>query len=201
MDLLNWPAEEVQPSLRAQQYRRRGALELLDKFGHAFPEVTYELFWESPTINAQAWKLGSARYVRVYGGLVRHSTVTKYGLAVMLAHETGHHLGGLPRDPAMPWMTWQGMADYWAASTGMPQVWGTRARDMTLRGASEIVKLHRLLAAQFDDDGPDLSPDCRYSILRSGALGQEMPICAQNALSKILRRDDGLRDDNHGLEG
>src|SRR5712692_3104349 len=59
MSFLDWLAEEVLPSRRVQQQRRRVVLDLLDKFGRAFPEVTYELLWESPTINAQAWRLGS----------------------------------------------------------------------------------------------------------------------------------------------
>ena len=193
MSFLDWPAEEVLPSRRVQQQRRRVVLDLLDRFGRAFPEITYELLWESSTINAQAWRLGSTRYVRVYGGLVRHQAVTKYGLALMLAHETGHHLGGLPRDPAMPWLTWQGQADYWAARTAMPMIWGPRACGATLRAAREIVELHKMLENQFEEDEPELSPDCRYRILRSGALGQDMPSCALEAFALISH-------DSHGLD-
>src|SRR4051794_1147550 len=115
MSLLNWPAETVLPSRRAQQHRRRVVSGLLHRFGCEFSEITYELHWGSPSVNAQAWRFGSARFVRVYGGLVRHPAISKYGLALILAHETGHHLGGFPSDPAMPWLTWQGQADYWAA--------------------------------------------------------------------------------------
>ena len=185
MSFLNWPTEEVPPSARAQQRRRRVVAGLLDKFGREFPEITYELLWESSSVNAQAWRLGSARYVRVYGGLVRHKAITKYGLALMLAHETGHDPGGLPRDPAMPWLTWQGQADYWAASVAMPRVWGPRACGATIRAAREIVELHRMLEGQQRMYEPDLSPDCRYSILCSGALGQEMPRCAMEAFAAI----------------
>jgi hypothetical protein len=185
MSFLNWPTEEELPSRRSQQHRRRLLSDLFKKFHRAFPEVTYELFWESPTINAQAWRLGSARFVRVYGGLVRHPAITKYGLALMLAHETGHHLGGPPCDPAMPWLSWQGQADYWAARIAMPEIWGPRAHEATLRAAQEIVELHRLLASQLEDDEPDLSLDCRYCILRSGALGQGMPSCALEAFASI----------------
>ena len=39
MSFLDWPAEEVLPSGRVQQQRRRVVLDLLDKFGRAFPEV------------------------------------------------------------------------------------------------------------------------------------------------------------------
>jgi hypothetical protein len=185
MSFLNFPTEQALPNRRIQQRRRRVVLDLLDKFGRAFPEITYELLWESPTVNAQAWRLGSARYVRVYGGLVRNRALTKYGLALMLAHETGHHLGGPPCDPAMPWLSWQGQADYWAARTAMPKIWGPRARTMTLRAAREILELHRTLSSQLEEDEPDLSPNCRYSILHSGALGLDMPKCALEAFALI----------------
>jgi hypothetical protein len=162
-----------------QRRRRRVLMDLFDKFGQAFPEITYELFWESATINAQAWRLGSARYVRVYGGLVRHRRITKYGLALMLAHETGHHLGGLPRDPNMTWMTWQGQADYWAARTAMPLVFGSKAREITLRGARELFILHQSFGRQMDGDEPDLSASCRDLIFRAGVWNREMPCCAK----------------------
>jgi hypothetical protein len=183
MSFLDWPAEEVLPSPRSQQRRRRVVLDLLMKFRAGFPQITYELLWESPTVNAQAWRFGSSQFVRIYGGLVRHRAITRYGLAVTLAHETGHHLGGAPRDPAMPWMTWQGQADYWAATKGMPKIWGAYSRAATLRGARELLELHRALAAQSDDYETDLSPDCRYRILRSGAFGQPIPKCALDAFA------------------
>ena len=192
MSFLNWPAEEALPSRRIQRQRRRLILDLLERFGREFPEITYELLWESPLVNAQAWRFGSARYVRVYGGLARHPAITKYGLVFMLAHETGHHLGGPPRDPAMPWMTWQGQADYWAASVAMPRIYGPRARGATFRAAREIVALHRMSASELEDDEPDLSPECRYCILRSGALGQGIPSCALEAFALIS-------DDSRGL--
>jgi len=186
MSFLDWPAEEVLPSRRAQQHRRRVVSELFKRFHQAFPEVTYELLWESPTVNAQAWRLGSARYVRVYGGLVRHRAISKYGLALMLAHETGHHLGGLPRDPDLRWPTWQGQADYWAASEGMPKVFGRHARRLTLRGAKEIIELHR----DFSGDEADVTPDERLAIFRAGARGEIVPTCLQAAFERMMMDQD-----------
>jgi hypothetical protein len=183
MSFLSGSVEQNLLSRRSLQRRKRITLNLLRQFGEAFPEITYELYWESLSVNAQAWRLGSDRYVRVYGGLVRHKAITKYGLALMLAHETGHHLGGPPCDPAMPWLTWQGQADYWAARIGMPKIWGPGASGATLRAAREIMELHRLLANR--DDEPDLSPACRYCIWYSGAHGKDMPSCALEALASI----------------
>jgi hypothetical protein len=185
MNFFNWPEEKVLPSRRVQQQRQRGALELLDKFGRAFPEITYELLWTSGTINSQAWRLGSARYVRVYGGLVRHPEITRPGLALMLAHETGHHLGGPPYDPDMPWISWQGQADYWAASVGMKKVFGLRARNMTLQGAGQICRLHRYFVGSAEDE-PDLPSECRHRIFIAGASARAMPDCAQNSLRELL---------------
>jgi hypothetical protein len=181
MSFFNWPAEEALPSRRAQQHRRRVVLDLLDKFGRQFPEITYELLWESGTINSQAWRLGSARYVRVYGGLVRHPKMTRPGLALMLAHETGHHLGGPPEDPHMPWISWQGQADYWAASVGMKEVFGLHARNMTVRGARQICELQKA----FSGDEPDLSSECRHKTFIAGASASAMPDCTQKAFEKF----------------
>ena len=194
MSFLHWPTEDALPSPRAQQHRRRVVTELFKKFSQAFPQVTYELLWESPTINAQAWRLGSARYVRVYGGLVRHRAISKFGLALMLAHETGHHLGGSPRDPAMPWLTWQGQADYWAASVGMPQIWGEHARMATLKAARELLELHEMFERQLEDDEPDLTAECRYRIWCAGALGEGMPECAMAEFASISDNECRLEE-------
>jgi hypothetical protein len=188
MSFLNWPAEKSALTLRQRQTRHRMMLGLLESFGGAFPSITYELLWESSSINAQAWRLGPTRYVRVYGGLARHPAMKRSGLALMLAHETGHHLGGLPSDPAMPLMTWQGQADFWAASVGMPTVWGPRARSMTFRGAGQILALHLSFESDADCDEPDLSPECRQEIFRAGASGEQLPASAQEAYAVLSWR-------------
>ena len=65
MSFLAWPTEAISPDRRFRQRRERLILDLLDKFARSFPEVAYELIWESPTINAQAWRYRSVQYVRV----------------------------------------------------------------------------------------------------------------------------------------
>lgn len=180
MSLLNWPTERQQgDETPRSRWRKRVAKDLLELFSEAFPDIRYDLVWQSPTVNAQAWRVGSLRHVTVYGGLVRHSAMMRHGLALMIAHETGHHLGGLPRDPDMRWMTWQGQADYWAARTAMPLVFGARARDMTLRGARQIMKLHEDLIPLLQNDEADMSAQCRYLIFCAGAFGFEIPACAK----------------------
>lgn len=64
MSFLNWPAEKVLSSRRAQQRRRRVVSALLNKFGSEFPEITYELLWQSFFVNAH---LAQMQFLRLLG--------------------------------------------------------------------------------------------------------------------------------------
>lgn len=189
MSFLNWPIEQQDFNRKSWRHRKYVATDLLKHFQRAFPSVTYNLLWSSPTINAQAWISGVAKNVTIYGGLARHPGLTRSGLALAIAHETGHHLGGCPLDPEIRWMTWQGQADYWAARTGIPRVFGSRAFNMTLRGARQVLELHRYLSTLMDGDEPDLSDECRYHIFLAGASNAEIPSCAKIEFRKCFNRD------------
>ena len=178
MTLFDGPVEPITSNVN-QHVRNRMALSLLSQFSGAFPTISYNLVWPSRSINAQAWRMGSNRYVSVYGGLVRHPRINRAVLALAVAHETGHHLGGRPKDPDRKWMSWQGQADYWAASVGMHRIFGSRAAAVTLRAVKQFVKFHDELEALFGDDEPDLSSQCRYQIFCAALARQEMPDCAR----------------------
>jgi Zn-dependent protease with chaperone function len=187
MTFLDWPVE--QEDIRVREWRRKHLADnLLALFERIFPSIHYDLLWDSPTINAQAWRMGTKRYVRIYGGLVRHHSLTRAGIALSFAHETGHHLAGPPFDPAMRWMTWQGQADFWAASVAMPHVFGAEARKLTIRGAHELLALHQNLYSEAEDDEPDLSPDCRFRIFKAGASGASLPDCAKAEYQECFNR-------------
>jgi hypothetical protein len=185
MSFLGWPTESQQLGKRTYQRRKVTAHGLVDQFAKAFSEIQYDLLWDTPTANAQAWRLGNVLRVTVYGGLARHPAITACGLALVLAHETGHHLGGPPLDPDLRWPTWQGQADYWAATIGMPKVFGRAASRLTLRGAKQIAALH----AEFTDleEEPDITPMERSAIFRAGALGEVAPVCLQAAFERMLK--------------
>jgi hypothetical protein len=184
VSFLGWPFERHALSERARRRRKATALRIIRRFSEIFVGIEYDLLWENPTINAQAWALADERHVTVCGGLVRHPAITGSGIALMLAHETGHHLGGPPLDPDLRYLTWQGQADYWAAKEGMPSVFGHEARRLTLRGAAEIAALH----AEFLDaeNQPDISASDRSAIFRAGALGESPPACLYEAFDRLI---------------
>jgi len=79
--------------------------------------------WDSDVLNAFADRQGSQWIVEIHGGIYRHEKITDDGLTALLCHELGHHLGGAPVKSDMPWMSSEGQADFFSASTCLRQVW------------------------------------------------------------------------------
>lgn len=72
--------------------------------------------WDDPTVNASAEVWGNDWVLNMYGGLARHAAVTEEGFALVVCHEMGHHLGGFPRYPGLPWASNEGQSDYFAVT-------------------------------------------------------------------------------------
>jgi hypothetical protein len=97
---------------------------------------------EVKLVNAQAFLDGNKKRVRLYGGLVRHRQIGVDGLAVALAHETGHHLAGAPYLPFHRWLSDEQRATEWALTTGLKRVFDAEhASRVAKRG---MYQLHAL---------------------------------------------------------
>ena len=89
--------------------------------------------------NAQAFLDGGRKRVRLYGGLVRHRKIGSAGLAVALAHETGHHLAGPPYLQFYHWLSSEERATEWAMTVGLQKVFGKKvATRIGKRGLIEL---------------------------------------------------------------
>jgi len=66
--------------------------------------------WTDDTVNAYAEVDGNDWEIFMYGGLARYSGMDPDGFTLVACHETGHHLGGAPRDG----LAVEGEADYYA---------------------------------------------------------------------------------------
>lgn len=73
--------------------------------------------WTDPTVNAYAdQQMGTAR-ITIFGGIARHKYITLDGLAAVICHEIGHHLGGAPKVRgwgSTAWASNDGQSDYYA---------------------------------------------------------------------------------------
>lgn len=77
--------------------------------------------WANGEVNAYAHREGNNLHVDMFGGLARHNTVTKDGMALVVCHELGHLIGGAPKN--MNRNANEGQADYFAALKCLRKVW------------------------------------------------------------------------------
>ncbi|MBI3288819.1 MAG: hypothetical protein HYZ74_04805 [Elusimicrobia bacterium] len=70
--------------------------------------------WDDPTVNASAQRDGDDYVLNMYGGLARHESITQDGMALVVCHELGHHIGGAPKYYGEDWASNEGQADYFA---------------------------------------------------------------------------------------
>jgi hypothetical protein len=124
---LVWPVEARWP------WRRADAL--LKRFRACFPDIYFDVYWETRLMNAQAYIGEKGRSVRLYGGLGRRREVGVEGVAFALAHEVGHHLGGPPHTS----ISSEERANEWAEETGLPTVFGNAvARRYVRQGLAQL---------------------------------------------------------------
>lgn len=70
--------------------------------------------WGDSTVNASASQLFGTWQVNMYGGLARRPEVTVDGFTLVLCHELGHHLAGMPY--VSSWGADEGQSDYFATN-------------------------------------------------------------------------------------
>lgn len=110
---------------------------LLEQHRVRYPSIVYQLDWADNTVNAFAWVQNGVRYVAIKGGLVRHLSLELEGIALVIAHETGHHYGGDPKFPSG--LSCEGQADYYGVMVVMRNVWfGDFYTSMTDRGIAQM---------------------------------------------------------------
>lgn len=131
---LVWPVEARWPLRRAQA--------LLERFRAHFPNIYFDMYWETRLMNAQAYIGEKGRSVRLYGGLGRHREVGVEGIAFALAHEVGHHLGGEPRHEFYTIISSEERANEWAEDEGLPTVLGKKiAQRYVCRGVAQLANV------------------------------------------------------------
>lgn len=86
-----------------------------DDFAKAGGTLVVNRLWESSLVGAFASRRGDQWLVDMHGGLARHAAITPDGLALVICHEAGHHLGGAPKKQGPGGFTNEGGADYFAA--------------------------------------------------------------------------------------
>lgn len=86
-----------------------------DDFARAGGNLVVRRLWDNGDVNARAVRERGDWVIKMYGGLARHPAITVDGFALVICHESGHHLGGAPKKRFASWpATNEGGADYFA---------------------------------------------------------------------------------------
>ena len=86
--------------------------------------------WDDGTVNAYASQSGKTWTVAMFGGLARHKTITEDGMALVVCHEVGHHIGGAPKKGGSTsgggwWGGSSGGVSSWASNEGQADYFAT----------------------------------------------------------------------------
>lgn len=92
--------------------------------------------WDDGTVNAYTMRQGNSWQVHMFGGLARMSSMTEEGFAMVICHELGHQIGGLPKKTS-----WWGVAS-WAAAEGQSDYFSTaKCMKLALQGEDNATAL------------------------------------------------------------
>ncbi len=87
--------------------------------------------WKDATVNAYATQSLESWNVHINGGIARAKGMTIDGLALVVCHEIGHHLGGAPKNFLYyGWPAAEGQADYFATSKCLKKYY----RELSIEG-------------------------------------------------------------------
>lgn len=163
---------------------------LIHQFSKFYPDVIFNIDWPNNTVNAIAWRNGNERHVTLYGGLIRNKWLRVEGVALVIAHEIGHHYGGAPRYANPSWASCEGQADYWGALIAMREVWwGDEAIKKTKVAALQLYNFFAygivapdsaVVQRRIDALGICSHPpaDCRYQTYMATVYANDKPSCA-----------------------
>jgi hypothetical protein len=134
--------------------------------------------------------IGAETLARRYISLAYHQIPRRAGLALVYAHEVGHHYAGEPRYPAPnDWASCEGQADYWASLVSMRKVYpGEEYLDVIFPAAEQLYKLFSTglrfsLSVEeqviyFAGSCNHPPADCRRDTYIAGAELRSKPSCA-----------------------
>lgn len=124
--------------------------------------------WTNGTVNAYAEQIGKEWRVSMFGGLARHRTITPDGFALVICHEIGHHIGGVPRYKGDDWASNEGQSDYFATTKCLRRVWQSEDNLAAIRSMNVPEVLSQACAKQWADEND------RAICIRAGMAGDSV---------------------------
>lgn len=156
-----------------------------------YPNMNFGLRWEDFTPNAWSYQQYGVNFVVLSGGLARTEGVGAEALALVLAHEIGHLVGGSPLVPNTSYSC-EGVADYAALSAVLYSIYQPRTYLQVVPEAlKQIDKLFSYIKPAHQGGAPgstcqDIAIKCRQQAMRAGMQFAPLPACAGGPADPFL---------------
>ncbi|WP_127717380.1 hypothetical protein [Halobacteriovorax sp. HLS] len=105
-------------------------------------EISLNLDFESPTVNAGASRKNGKGVINLHGGYAKISPMTVETFALTVCHELGHLIGGMPKVMPTHKYSTEAQSDYFATNYCLKKFLKGRVKEV------EIPKFHRDLCQQ-----------------------------------------------------
>ncbi len=129
--------------------------------------------WDDGTVNAYASQSGRTWSINLFGGLARHQETTPDSFAMVVCHEMGHHIGGLPKKTSWfgpMWASSEGQADYYSSAKCVKRYF---AEDNNVAIVAEM-KIDPIADAKCNQvfSGPEEVAMCKRAAMAGLGLGK-----------------------------
>jgi hypothetical protein len=156
-----------------------------------YPDINFYLDWEKTELNAYSFVHYGQKHVIVSGGLVRTGCLQMEGLAVIIAHEIGHLIGGSPDD--VNGFSCEAQSDYFGIGVVMREVFYLKFWNQVLTpGLEQLTQYFQLIstgnAAPINKDickYPGIQ--CRLDAMNAAMMGDDLPRCAGGTTTTSLQ--------------
>ena len=155
------------------------------QYKKSFPDIVYKLDATdlAPNGFAGGGTGGEPRWVKLTGGFIRQLTISYEGIVLALAHELGHHFGGVPQ--SADHLACEGQADYYGVGTVMRTAWpaGAYTANAT-EGIRQVAAFFGVsskpIAAPPNEHAGCDHPTyvCRIATFQAAVAGGKKPDCA-----------------------
>ncbi len=161
--------------------------------------------WADGTVNAYANRQGNNWYISMFGGLARHETISQDGMALVVCHELGHHIGGAPKIGGFfnTWATNEGGSDYFASLKCFRSVYKMDNNEEILKGVMVPEIAVKTCGAQFTDKADQLvcqraslagiSVSMLFKVLRKETVDPKLDTPDMKAVTKTNDQHPGTQ--------
>jgi hypothetical protein len=153
--------------------------------------------WSDGTVNALARREGRDFVIEMFGGLARHSSITKDAFTLVACHEIGHHIGGAPHysGAGNTWASSEGQSDYFATIKCLKKVFSKENNEQIVSGMTIPKSVEKECKAKFSSANDQAI--CKR-ISMAGFSSASMSAVSQNApLPKFDTPDPGRVPSNY----